>query len=28
MWRRLNLLSFAVMNLPDRDLLDIVTDIT
>ena len=27
-WRRLNLPSFAVMNLPDRDLLDIVTDIT
>ena len=26
--RRLNLPSFAVMNLPDRDLLDIVTDIT
>jgi hypothetical protein len=27
-WRRLILPSFAVMNLPDRDLLDIVTDIT
>ena len=27
-WRRLNLPSFAAMNLPERDLLDIVTDIT
>ena len=26
--RRLNVPSFAVMNLPDRDLLDIMTDIT